>query len=75
MSRLLRGLPARACDAPGDLPLPGVCAGREPGGVCVPVVCPTGPGAERRNPHTRVPGVWSIAYRITERLLRLKIWP
>lgn len=32
-------------------------------------------GDERRNLATRVPGRWSLAYRITQRLLTLGIWP
>jgi len=78
VSRVLRGLPAPA-SATADVPA-GLRDDREPPPELLPGVCRDRPargaaGYERRDPGTRVLGIWSIAYRITQRLTRLKIWP
>jgi len=75
---VLRGLPA-APSAAADVPA-GLRGDREPPPELLPGVCRdrAARGAsddERRDPRTRVLGIWSIAYRITQRLVRLKIWP
>jgi len=56
---------------PGGVRGPGAA-----GGQPVPAVRPDrAAGDDRRDADTRVAGIWSMAYRITQRLVKLKIWP